>query len=222
MSAVLGPIHLVMFERIGLAALRQSWLRRQVEEQMSPGQRRELDMKLAAGWYEAPAGDLGDLIGGAPIHGWLKEQMERQIFSEAQLLAAVCDRPERRGEVLEILRDHGRRVGEGLLADDPQVAGDARRLLRQVDRILLTSLPCDPVSRVLMDDERATITRRDLLFHQEVWQRAGLDDETALAAQEAWLAGVHEVIPGVRWLRAEVQSEGRRYFDDRVRLDGTA
>ena len=218
MSAFLGPIHGVMYERIRLAAARQNWLRVHVEERMSPAQRAELAEALAGAWHMPPEGELASLVGPSPIHPWLQEQMQRTLFSEAKLLAAVADRPERLQPVLRILADHGRRVGEGLLAEDPGVAGDARRLLHQVDRLLLTSMPCDPVSRLLIDDERATIVRRDLLFHRPIWERAGLAEETALAAQEAWLAGLYDALPGVKFLRAPVVLDGRRWFDDRVRL----
>lgn len=222
MSAFLGPIHGIMYERVRLAAARQRWLREQVEERMAPAQRTELAAALGCDWHRPPEGDLAELVGDAPIHAWLQEQMELTLASEARLLSIVADRPERLEPVLRILADHGRRTGEGLLAEDPAAATDARRLLRHVDRLLLTSMPCDAVSRVLVDDERATIVRRDLLFHRAIWERAGLSDETALAAQEAWIAGFHGALPGVKFLRAPVELDGRRWFDDRVRLNSGA
>lgn len=218
MSAMLGPIHAIMYERIRLAGARQLWLRERVEERMSPGQREALAERLAASWHLPPAGELAELVGDAPIHGWLQQEMEATLFSEACLLVAVADGTDRVRQALQHVREHGQRVGEGLLAEDPTVADDARRLLRQVDRLLLTSMPCDPVSKVLIDAERASIVRRDLLFHEPIWRRAGLDAETALDAQEAWLSGLYKVLPGVRFLRADVKLDGKRWFDDRVRL----
>ncbi len=217
MSAFLGPIHHVMHERLGLVAGRQEELAAFVRERMSPGQRADFE----SAWtlrHAPPQGNLSELIGEQPIPRWLQEQMEGLLRSEGQLWALLADRPERRVQLLAFLRGHGLRVGEALLEADPALGEDARRLLQAVDRVLLTSLPCDRVSEVLAAGERAFIVRRDLLFHAEHWRAAGLAEELALGGHEAWLAGLVSALPDARLVRAEVSQGGRRLFDDRLSL----
>jgi hypothetical protein len=214
MSAVLGPIHHVMYERIRLTATRQEDLAEFARAQMSPGQREELEARWTLR-QSPPAGDLALQIGDQPIHSWLQALMESVLLSEAQLWALLADRPERRAFLLGRLRDHGRAVGEIQLRE---VGADARRLLQVIDRVLLTSMPCDRVSEVLAAGERAFIVRRDLLFHAPLWERAGLSEELALAAHEAWLQGLCSACADARLVRAEVRVDGRRVFDDRLSL----
>jgi hypothetical protein len=220
-SATLGPIHHVMYERIGLAAVRQKDLHEFATARMSPGQREQ----LAAAWtlhHQPPAGDLAELIAAAPIHAWLLEQMESLLLSESQLWALLADRPERAAQVRARLHEHGVRLGEALLTEDPLLATDARRLLAAVERVLLQSMPCDPVSQVLASSERAFILRRDLLFHQSLWRHAGLAGELALELHGAWMAGLMDALPGVRFTRTEVTAGGRRLFDDRLTMAAAA
>jgi hypothetical protein len=217
MSAFLAPIHHQMFQRIELAAARQEDLAAYARGRMSPGQCEELEARWTLR-HELPAGELEELIGGAPIHAWLQGQMEAQLVSEAQLWALLADRPERRGLVLGRLREHGLRLGEALLTERPELAGDLRELPRELERVVLESMPCDRVSQVVAASAGACIVRRDLLFHARLWQKAGLDEELALACLEGWMRGLHEALPGLRFTRAAVQVEGRRLFDDRVSL----
>jgi len=217
MSATLGPIHHLMHERLLLAADRQQDLADFAWERMSPGQRDELEGRWTFR-HRAPAGDLGALIGDHAIHAWIQHQLESQLLSEYQLWALLGDRPERAAQVRGRLLAHGRSVGAALLAEDPLLAGDARRVLGAVDRVLLVSMPCDPVSQVVAAGERGFIVRRDLLVHGGLWARAGLGEEEALAGQESWLRGLLEALPAARFTRAEVTAGGRRLFDDRCTL----
>lgn len=216
MSATLGPIHLIMHERLRLVAERQESLAAFARERMSPGQREE----LAANWihrFELPAGELADLIGEAPIHGWLQRTLESLLLSEANLWAILADRPERAAGTWEHVREHGRQTA-ARLQEEMGAWTDARQLLQAIERALLTSLPCDRVSEVLAAGERAFIVRRDLLFHEALWRHAGLTEELALAGHEAWLRGFCSSCPGARLARAEVSVDGRRLFDDRLSL----
>lgn len=217
MSAFLGPIHHLMYERIGLVAARQEDLASFALARMSPGQREALG-GLWALRHQAPAGALETLIGEAPIHAWLQREMETQLLSESQLWALLADRPERRAHVLVRLHEHGLRVGEALLTGTPDMAGDARVLLQQVDRVVLQSMPCDHVSQVVAAGASSFIVRRDLLFHVHLWERAGLSEELALACQESWMRGLYSVVQDLCFTRAEVRSEGQRLFDDRLSL----
>jgi len=216
MSAFLGPIHHIMFQRIRLVGERQDELAAAVTTRMSPGQREELERAWSLVHHPAE-GELGELIGDAPIHAWLQREMEATLLSEAQLWALAGDRPERRAAVLAAIRDHGRDTGEALRDADPGAVHDARRLLQLIDRVLLASMPCDRVADVVAAAEGSFIVRRDLLFHQDLWRRAGLSEELALAGHEAWLQGLVSAFPG-RLVRAEVVSGGRRLFDDRFLL----
>jgi len=219
MSAVLGPIHHLMFNRIRINTDRERSIRDFVEEKMSPAQREELRRKHAPMRHELPEGELPELIGDAPIHAWLQEQMERALLSEAAFLAAVCDLPERRLRVYETVRGHGREVCELLLRDHPGAGGDARRLLQLLDQVVLESMPCDHVSQVLAAGEKSFIMRRDLLFHAPLWERAGVAEDLMLEYLEHWMAGLMSAGPRGRFLRAAVEVEGRRMWDDRFMFE---
>jgi hypothetical protein len=216
-SAFLGPIHHIMYGRIQLAAARQQDLLDFVTPRLSPGQAEA----LLAAWtlrHALPQGELGDLIGEAPIHGWLQRQLEAQLESEAQLWALLSDRPERLRLVAGHLRQHGLRLGEALLSEDGERAKDARRWLQAVDAALLEGMPCDHLSQVVAAGEKAYIVRRDLLAHSGHWQRAGLAEDAAIDLHGAWMAGMMEALPGARFTRNEVAVEGQRLFDDRLSL----
>jgi hypothetical protein len=213
MSAFLGPIHQIMFERIRLVDERQQDLLDFVREAMSPSQAEALPQLV-----NLPAGELAELIGQAPIHAWLQSQMEAVMQSEFRLWATLADTPDRLRRVAQRLQAHGRQTGLKLLEERPEIAGDARLILQEVNRILLTSMPCDHVSEVIAASPKAFIERRDLLFHERIWQRAGLDESKALQLQEAWMVGLYSAFDKLRYSRVEMTIGGQRYFDDRVSL----
>lgn len=218
MSTMLGPIHHMMNERIQLVAARCNELEQFARERMSPSQQEELDAALEPFDPIEPGDDLATMIGDQPIHAWLQARMEGVMLREAALWARIADRAERRNATSGKLRDHGMRVAEAMLSDEPQVAKDARVLLQHLEGIMLQSMPCDRVSEVVAISANSFIVRRNLLFHGPLWKRAGLEEETALALQEAWMGGIFSVIPGARFVRAELSQNGHRFFDDRVTL----
>lgn len=213
MSAFLGPIHHIMFERIRLVDQRQQDLLAFAREAMSPTQAAALPQLKSL-----PEGDLEELIADAPIHAWLQSQMESVMHSEFRLWAALADTPDRLRRVAQRLQMHGRQRGLNLLGERPEMAVDARLILQEVNRILLTSMPCDHVSEVIAASPKAFIERRDLLFHERIWQRAGLDESKALQLQEAWMVGLYSAFDKLRYSRVEMTISGQRYFDDRVSL----
>lgn len=220
MSAFLGPIHHIMYGRIQLAAARQQDLLDFVQQRLSPGQ----GESLQAAWtlrHELPAGELEELIGDFPIHGWLQRQLEAQLESEAQLWALLADRPERLRMVATHLRQHGLRLGEALLSEDGGRATDARRWLQAVDFSLLEGMPCDHLSQVVAAGEKAYIVRRDILAHGRHWTRAGLAEDTALQLHNAWMEGLMDALPSARFTRSEISVDGQRLFDDRLSLART-
>jgi len=206
-----------MFGRMELAAARQQHLLDFVQARMSPSQRENLH----AAWtlaHALPQGPLEELIGDAPIHGWLQHQLEALLESEAQLWALVGDRPERLRMVRSQLHSHGLRLGEALLSEDGGRAGDARRWLQAVDLSLMEGMPCDHLSQVVAVGERSFIVRRDLLAHARHWRSAGLPEASALEMHGAWMEGLMDALPAARFTRSEVTVEGQRLFDDRLTL----
>jgi hypothetical protein len=217
-SAFLGPIHFIMYERIQLVAARAQFVRQFAEAKMAPSQKEEFASSLQNHWKLPADGPLEELIGDTPIHAWLQQSMEETIVAEAALFAALCDRPERISQIAGIMRDHGLRVGEALLTQDPEIAKNATRLLQLIDHTVLGSMPCDHVSDVIATSATSYIERRDLLFHSRLVEAGGTDLDTWLTLQEAWMMGLVSAVPGAKLVRAEVTVDGRRLFDDRLML----
>ncbi len=219
MSAFLGPIHYIMFDRIKLVAARAQYVRQFVEEKMAPAQQEEFAAKIAPFWQLPEDADLEEQIGGTPIHAWLQTSMESVIQAEAALFAELCNRPERENQIAARVREHGLRVGEALLTEDPEIGTNAKRLLQVIDHTVLGSMPCDRVSEVIAVSESSYIERRDLLFHAALIEKTACDVELWLRLQEAWMMGLVSAIPGTKLVRAEVTVDGRRQFDDRLMLN---
>ena len=91
-SAFLGPIHYIMFERIQIVAARAQFVREFAEERMAPSQKTAFAAQLEAFWKLPEDGDLETQIGDTPIHAWLQLSMENVIMAESALFAVLCDR----------------------------------------------------------------------------------------------------------------------------------
>jgi hypothetical protein len=215
MSAFLGPIHYLMYDRILLAAERESFIYDFVSDKMSPGQKDELKQKHAEYAHQLETGDLAEMIGATPIHSWLQEAMEATIVSEAALIGIIADKPEREAVVFGAAREHGMKVGEKLSWELPAVKESAQDVLQHMDRLMLTSMPCDRIAEVLAVNDKSFIVRRDLLFHEPLWNRAKVNAELMIKYQELWLQGFFSAMGSVKFIRAEVQAGGRRMWDDR-------
>jgi hypothetical protein len=191
MSQFLGPIHHVMYGKIRLvhgwegacvAGAEAAWGAPRVTELLaSIGNRR---------WQPAD-GELAELIGDQPIHGWLQSTLNRAETSLAGVVAALRRHGDGADEVLRRASfDHGRATaGDATL---PPAAG--RSSLEAVAALLagcyLDGMPCDQVSEVAEMTGKRLAVRRLLEIHRANWEAGGADVGTMTALQGAWCAGL--------------------------------
>lgn len=140
MSAFLGPIHYIMYEKIqNTEALTQEILRAAGESETA----------LAAHCPPPARGDLQKIIDTTNIHGWLSREVSAAETRLGLAAAALTeDKPTQRKVLLEIGKEQGSRAGESL----PAAAG-CGALYRGMSSFWLDGMPCDGGVSVQSEDE---------------------------------------------------------------------
>jgi len=190
MSQVLGPIHYLMWNKIALAHGWEEACVAAAESAWGEGRVAELLAGAAAHRWTPPPGELAELIGDQPIHGWLQEAVNRVEVSVAATAAALLGGGNGAEAMLaDASRGHGSEA-----AAATQQAGEGGDTLGSLTALLmrcyLDGMPCDQVSEVAEQRPDRLVVRRILEVHRPNWEGGGAPVATMVALQGAWSGGL--------------------------------
>lgn len=189
MSQILGPIHTLMWNKIVLvhgwegalvAASEAAWGTQRVAGLLGGG---------AAHRWAPPQGELAELIGDAPIHGWLQGAVNRVEESLAATVAALLGGGDGAESLLaDASQAHGSEAAAAAAAGEG--GNPLSRLIGLLMQCYLDGMPCDQVSEVAEQTPTRLVVRRILESHRPNWESGGVPVATMVALQGAWSGGL--------------------------------
>ncbi|MDH3974630.1 MAG: hypothetical protein OEV42_10175 [Deltaproteobacteria bacterium] len=188
MSMFLGPIHQWLYNKIQIGAGRATAIEEAFKTVFSAEAEQiiaEVDDKYPA----FPIGiDLEDIIGDAPIHGFLSGLIRMVESREGALIGAFAGKFGEKAKATAIAasEDYGKRTGEG--ARDAIAAGNKESLFKALYDRQLDGMPCDQGASPTFQEGKITIRQSDCL-HSVNWQEAGAPLDVMCQVTGAWIKG---------------------------------
>lgn len=200
MSAVLGPIHYWLYEKI------------QWQEELLSAIKKEAEQ---AGWLEASGETvleaeeekpLEELIDPGNIHGWLQERIQDSETRYAKLAGELLkEEPDRIRKLEEIAFAFGKKHALSREAT-------AEEAYRRFENCLLNGMPCDRVNRLVKQEEECIVWEETKDLHQEYWIREEADPQIYRRLRQ-------QIMAGILWETGyQVSGDGKTY---EIRKQGT-
>lgn len=182
MSALLGPIHFLVYEKIQNV---DSLTRQILAHAQKQGWNSRLPQMLEEKYDSLEQGNLEDIIDVSGIHGWLHERMQlvegRLAFAVTALLEGNAGR---QSELLAVCRESGRSAGEALASDTT-----CDMLLQTISTFWTDGMPCDGGVNIQMQDTDIALWSISPNVHAECWNALGEDLSVYWALRDAWTEG---------------------------------
>ncbi|WMJ87558.1 hypothetical protein [Anaerocolumna sp. MB42-C2] len=181
MSAVLGPIHYWLYNKIKMQDHLVERVINLAENQFS-----EMDLRnqLANNYGTLEKKPLEDMIDSSNIHGWL---LERVSLVEYRLAYAVTFLLKNDPDSMDKLQVLVWNMGEEISAAYHNK--DAAEIYKNLNDILLDGMPCDHVNLVISQDEKEVIWKRNVCVHEDYWNEVGGDIKTYYLLRDEFLKG---------------------------------
>jgi len=188
MSMFLGPIHQWLYNKIQIGAGRATAIEEGFKNEFgseAEGIIAEVDDKYPS----FPVGiDLEDIIGDAPIHGFLSGLIRMIECREAGLVAAFVNKfgdPAKETAIVAST-DYGKRTGEDAKGDIEE--GNTESLFKALYDRQLDGMPCDQGAQPNFQKE-GIIIRQNECLHSINWQEAGAPLDVMCQITGAWIKG---------------------------------
>lgn len=223
MSAVLGPIHQWMWQKIKLVQAREEALLEALYEKFG-------DEAAAVAGKPRPNSlppkeevPLGELIGEYNIHYWLNNVIQETESSEAKIVTAFLAKygDEAMAVIRRVFREEGKRCGEVASADQEMRRTTARGGFELLNSVMLDGMPCDQVTAVPEAGDSRAVLLHTACNHLENWKAAKADVAVMCRLNGEWVAGVMEAInPNLGHAREAAIALGQSQCKDVFTLAG--
>jgi len=210
MSAFLGPIHHMMFNKIKTAADRS----RAVIELFREKHGEQADEIINAALPDGPV-DFGDtsleeLIGGNPIHPFLQSLVDKVETAEATLVTALLyGFPENGRELLgDAFRKHGAETAEKVGGGLCETGAGVEAIANSINQIYLEGMPCDPGGSFSLQAENSLKVDHSACLHMPKWESVGAPVNVMCELMDEWILGFAKKLnPNAEMERLEAIAE---------------
>lgn len=188
MSMFLGPIHQWLYNKIQIGAGRAT----AIEEAFKTTFGTEAEPIIAEIDDKYPAFPLGieleDIIGDAPIHGFLSGLIRMVESREGGLIGAFVNKFGEKAKETAIAasENYGKRVGEE--AKNDIAPGNNEALFKALYDRQLDGMPCDQGAQPAFQNGKITIRQSECL-HSINWQGADAPLDVMCQVTGAWIKG---------------------------------
>lgn len=159
MSAILGPIHTWLYNKI---MFQYELTNHIINYSLQSGYREELNLQLndKFGTLEE---DIASIIDESNIHGWLQDKIEVVEKRLALVVKSITDYDSEKimdinDAVYEFGQKHASKKGLSL-----------KEVYEYLDNILLNGMPCDNVNKILNEDENRIRWIQTVNIHELYW-----------------------------------------------------
>ncbi len=181
MSAVLGPIHTWLFNKIKFQDQLTTAILKGVQEK---GICQSLEQRLDEQYGALPTGQLEEIIDEGNIHGWLQTQVSLVEIRLADAVTTILkEEPSAASLILGIAYDYGK---AHCIASDTT----AKEALELLERCLLNGMPCDHVNQIIEDTEEKVSWQQTVDIHEAYWAKVQGDVRHYYDIREALIKGM--------------------------------
>jgi len=195
MSAFLGPIHYMMFNKIKIAADRSRFVVEAFKEKHGAVADETVKAALPDGLVDFGQTKLDEMIGDNPIHQFLQGLIDGVEIAEAALATAFLYRfPDDAEQILEkAFYDHGFQTAKKLLDGKPN--GSPIQTFQQViGANYLEGMPCDQVSSYQPQNKTSVEVSHSDCLHKMKWDEAGAPAHIMCKLLDKWVEGCAKAI----------------------------
>ncbi|MDD7511992.1 MAG: hypothetical protein PUK21_06465 [Peptostreptococcaceae bacterium] len=182
MSAFLGPIHHMLFEKIKF----QNTFTDKLLNAYGNGRIYE---DVLNNTEDIPKGQLEDIIDQSNIHGSLQEMIAKVEYRLAYVLYLLKkEKGFSLDEAVDLAKEYGMRTREAELGENKFYT--AIEAYTMVSGKLLNGMPCDRIQEILDKDEAAVLWQDRLDIHKKYWDAAKSDIRDFYKIRGAMIAGL--------------------------------
>ncbi|MDO4765965.1 MAG: hypothetical protein Q4A29_07885 [Eubacteriales bacterium] len=179
MSAFLGPIHYLMYDKIQVQDKLCLFLVEKAGEKEAGFAEKILEETFAL-----PEGDLAEIVDLNNIHGSLQQMVEMVEYKLAYcvdriLVHNVCTLE----ELVQYAEEYGNLIGESNIAN-------AVAAYQYLFSKLLNGMPCDRVQEVLEKTDNSVVWREVRDIHGEIWQEMKRDGSEFYRIRSGMIEGM--------------------------------
>ena len=190
MSAFLGPIHYMMFNKIKIAADRSRFIVNTFREKFGPEADELVKTAIPDGITDFGDKKLDEIIGDANIHSFLQGLIDEVEVKEAALATAYLYKyPDAAEGLLEnAFFEHGKQTT--IKAIEGKSNGSPLSSFQHaVGMNYLEGMPCDQVSSFMMNGKDSLKVSHSDCLHLAKWETAGAPAHTMCKLLDKWVAG---------------------------------
>jgi len=164
MSAFLGPIHYLVYNKI---TLQEEFIQDIIKASNDNNWDTELEDKLANACGVIDNRPLEEIIDGSNIHGWLQSRIS---VTEGRLSLAVTsllkEDGNRKNSLLQLAFEFGKKHA---IAED----ASASEAFQVINDSLIDGMPCDRVNEVLEQGDTYILWQQTTCVHARYWENLG-------------------------------------------------
>ncbi|MDH5542338.1 MAG: L-2-amino-thiazoline-4-carboxylic acid hydrolase [Nitrospinota bacterium] len=196
MSAFLGPIHYMMFNKIRIAAERSREVIDVFKNKFGNDAEETIKAVLPEGPMDFGDTPLDELIGNNPIHQFLQGLINELETAEANLVTALLYRfPDEGREVLkEAFRSHGQKTAREKIGGNTDANLDLNGIGNFIGQTYLEGMPCDQVSSYNRNGENSMQVNHSECLHLAKWESVGAPVDVMCELLDEWVSGSASVL----------------------------
>ena len=181
MSAFLGPIHFIVYEKILYLNNITNFI---IDEFSKNSNLSNLRENIDAKYPNIAMGELSEIIDHTQIHAWLNNQVSIIEKRSAAVIKEVLNET----SDLETLKNIYRKFGEEARLDHSDIIV-LQELFNIILRMLLDGMPCDKGIEIISNDDSDILWKVNLNAHTPYLDEVGLSGDDFIALRNAWLEG---------------------------------
>ena len=191
MSAFLGPIHYIMFEKIKIAANRSHEVIEVFKNKHGKDAEETINAVLPEGPITFGETPLDEIIGNNPIHQFLQGLINEIETAEANLVTALLYRfPDDGKETLkEAFRVNGEKTAKSKIGDSSPAHLDLNGISNFIGQTYLEGMPCDQVSAYNRSSENSLQVDHSECLHLSKWESVGAPVDVMCELLDEWVSG---------------------------------
>ncbi|HWR38232.1 MAG TPA: hypothetical protein VN611_01915 [Patescibacteria group bacterium] len=189
MSALLGPIHQWLFQKILLVSQREELVFTKVHD-MCGETAEELREELWKTYGEPlPDADLSTLIDPGNIHGWLQRQINLAESREASFIRELYDTcgDTARDLTRDAWTEHGKQCGQQAAALNKYSLTTTSGIHQALNDFYLNGMPCDQADQVILSEANHLVWETATCLQASNWQQAAVDPRFMSELYRLWL-----------------------------------
>lgn len=222
MSLMLAPIHHWLYKKIRLVESREKAILSAFRDKY--GEEAEEIARKIGEKYSFPEEErpLEELIGEAPIHGWLQSQIEKAESREAALIGIFLESFGKEAEELvgKAVYKHAFETGERAGKEYKNSIKNAATSYELLQNYLLDGMPCDHVTEVEEATKERVVWKHFACLHRDHWNLAKVSAQFMCNLNRIWIEGFsHGLNWGITYERKRSIAYGNPYCEDVYQLN---